>query len=86
MCLHSRDDTWARRGYDGKKLFGILPVSTFCSGHTFFTQSMPFKLGLDPYVVHATFQFSGTPGKRHRFREALLWNVRFGRSAFFSRD
>ena len=48
----------------------------FCSGHTYFTQRMPQKLGLDPYVVHATFQFSGTPGKRWRFREALLWNVR----------
>jgi hypothetical protein len=24
--------------------------------------------------VHATFQFSGTPGKRNRFRERLLWN------------
>jgi hypothetical protein len=37
---------------------------------------MPEKLGLDAYVAHATFQYSGTPGKRHRFREALLWNVR----------
>jgi hypothetical protein len=25
-------------------------------------------------VVHATFQFSGSVGKRHRFREAQLWN------------
>ena len=64
------------RGYNGKYKFGILPVSMFCSGHTYFTQRMPHKLGLDPYVVHATFQFSGTPGKRWRFREALLWNVR----------
>lgn len=64
------------RGYHGKLKFGILPVSTFCSGHTFFTQRMPAKLGLKPFVVHATFQFSGTPGKRFRFREAFLWNVR----------
>ncbi len=63
------------RGYDGKFKFGILPVATFCSGHTFFVQRMPAKLGLDAYVAHATFQYSGTPGKRHRFREALLWNV-----------
>lgn len=28
---------------------------------------------MTPYVAHATFQYSGTPGKRHRFREALLW-------------
>ena len=56
-------------------LIGILPVATFCSGHTFFVQHMADVLGLQPYVVHATFQFSGTPGKRHRMREALLWNA-----------
>lgn len=70
------------RGYDGKFLFGILPVATFCSGHTFFVQRMPEKLGLDAYVAHATFQYSGTPGKRHRFREALLWNVRLAFASF----
>jgi Nucleotide-diphospho-sugar transferase len=63
------------RGYDAKYKFGILPVSTFCSGHTFFTQRMHEKLKLQPYVVHATFQFSGTPGKRHRMREFMLWHV-----------
>jgi arabinosyltransferase len=61
-------------GYDGKLKFGILPVSMFCSGHTYFTQRMPDTVFVDPYVVHATFQFSGTAGKRHRFRERLLWN------------
>lgn len=61
------------RGFDGKMRIGILPISTFCSGHTFFIQRMAAALGLEPYVVHATFQFSGTPGKRHRFREALMW-------------
>ena len=54
---------------------GILPVSTFCSGHTFFVQRMADVMGLQPYVVHATFQFSGTPGKRHRMRESLLWDT-----------
>ena len=63
------------RGYDASMLIGILPVATFCSGHTFFVQHMADVLGLQPYVVHATFQFSGTPGKRHRMREALLWNA-----------
>jgi arabinosyltransferase len=53
---------------------GILPVSMFASGHTFFTQRMPERFDLDPYVAHATFQFSGTPGKRNRFRERLLWD------------
>ncbi|EFN51848.1 hypothetical protein CHLNCDRAFT_37217 [Chlorella variabilis] len=60
--------------YNGKLKCGILPVSIFCSGHTGFTQRMPDKLGLQPYVVHATFQYSGTPGKRHRMRERLWWN------------
>ena len=54
-------------------MMGILPVSTFCSGHTYFVQEWPARLGVDPYVVHATFQYSGTPGKRHRFREKNLW-------------
>jgi hypothetical protein len=54
---------------------GILPVATFASGHTFFVQRLHEKLKLKPYVVHATFQFSGTDGKRHRMREAMLWDV-----------
>ena len=28
---------------------------------------------MKPYVVHQTFQFGGSKGKRHRLREALLW-------------
>ena len=63
-----------RSGYDGKLQIGILPVSLFCSGHTLFVQDMPAKHDLEPYVAHATFQFSGTPGKRNRFRERLMWN------------
>lgn len=63
------------KAYDGKLRMGILPVATFASGHTFFVQRMAAKLKLQPYVVHATFQFSGTDGKRHRLREALLWDV-----------
>lgn len=54
---------------------GILPVALFASGHTYFVQHMADKLGMKAYVVHATFQFSGTHGKRHRLREALLWDV-----------
>eukprot|EP00803_Ostreobium_quekettii_P009210 evm.model.scf_772EXC.7 EVM.evm.TU.scf_772EXC.7 scf_772EXC:53561-60533(-) len=53
---------------------GVLPVSIFCSGHTYFVQGMPQRLGLKPYIVHTTFQFSGFVGKRNRFREALLWD------------
>ena len=48
-------------------------MATFASGHTFFVQQLAARMGLEPYVVHATFQFSGTPGKRHRMREQGLW-------------
>ena len=60
--------------YNGTLRMGILPVSMFCSGHTYFVQDMPSRLGVDPYVIHATFQYSGTAGKRNRFRERLLWD------------
>lgn len=50
-------------------------MSTFASGHTFFVQRLAERIGLDPYAAHATFQYSGTPGKRHRMRERSLWVV-----------
>jgi hypothetical protein len=95
------------KGYNQKLRAGILPVATFCSGHTYFVQRLPMRCapevtlleGLHPalpapsplpsshrvvvwlrrlhrkaYVVHATFQFSGSIGKRHRFREMRLWS------------
>ena len=52
---------------------GVLPVALFASGHTYFVQRLHERMGLDVYAVHATFQFSGTPGKRHRLRERQLW-------------
>ncbi|CAI7914893.1 unnamed protein product, partial [Closterium sp. NIES-53] len=61
---------WA---FDGTLKLGILPVSVFCSGHTFFVQHLHKVVGLEPYALHATFQFAGTPGKRHRFREAMAF-------------
>jgi len=72
------EDPQVRRlfyGYNKKLVVGVLPVQYFCSGHTYFTQRIPQSLGVDPYVVHATFQFSGTRGKRNRFRESMLWIV-----------
>lgn len=65
----------ACRGYDGRLRLGALPVSLFCNGHTYFVQRLHESLKVDPYVVHTVFQFSGTPGKRHRLREDQLWNV-----------
>ncbi|GIL83523.1 hypothetical protein Vretimale_10343 [Volvox reticuliferus] len=61
-------------GYDGKLRVGVLPCALFASGHTFFVQHKYRELGLEPYVAHATFQYSGTPGKRHRFREEMLFD------------
>lgn len=60
-------------GDDGKLVMGVLPLAYFASGHVYFTQRMHETLGIQPYAVHATFQFSGTPGKKNRFREAGLW-------------
>ncbi|KAK2076685.1 hypothetical protein QBZ16_005445 [Prototheca wickerhamii] len=60
------------RAYDRKLLAGLLPVNLFCSGQTYRELTWQ-RLGLHPFAVHATFQFSGTPGKRNRFREWQLW-------------
>lgn len=62
------------RGANDSLTVGILPVSIFASGHTFFVSRLHEQQNLAPYVVHATFQFSGTAGKRNRFREFKLWN------------
>uniref|UniRef100_A0A7R9V221 Nucleotide-diphospho-sugar transferase domain-containing protein n=1 Tax=Chlamydomonas euryale TaxID=1486919 RepID=A0A7R9V221_9CHLO len=62
------------KGDNGKLTMGVLPVSIFASGHTFFVQRKYQELGLQPYVAHATFQYSGTPGKRHRLREHMLFD------------
>ncbi|XP_024520921.1 arabinosyltransferase XEG113 [Selaginella moellendorffii] len=59
--------------FDRTLKVGILPVSMFCSGHTYFVQHLYKQLGLDVYAVHTTFQFAGTEGKRHRLREAQLF-------------
>ena len=61
-------------GYNATIKIGILPVSTFCSGHTYFVQRMPQAMGFEPYSVHTTFQYSGAVGKTHRLREALMWD------------
>lgn len=62
------------RMHERKLVGGILPVSLFCSGHTGFVQRMSEQLGYHPpYALHATFQYSGTRGKKHRFREAMVW-------------
>ncbi|KMZ58542.1 Glycosyltransferase-like protein [Zostera marina] len=59
--------------FNGYFKLGILPTSIFCSGHTYFVQRVAEQLNLKPYAVHTTFQYAGTPGKRHRLREGMLF-------------
>ncbi|KAF6158861.1 hypothetical protein GIB67_012504 [Kingdonia uniflora] len=59
--------------YDGNLKLGFLPISLFCSGHSYFVQAMFQQLRLEPYAVHTTFQHSGTEGKRHRLREGMFF-------------
>lgn len=47
----------------------------FSNGHVYFVQRAPQTMGLLPYVVHATFQLAGNPGKMNRMREHHLWLV-----------
>ncbi|KAG6548562.1 hypothetical protein Mapa_010050 [Marchantia paleacea] len=67
------EDSGLVYAYDGSLKLGILPVSLFCSGHTYFVQGLYKQLKLEPYAVHTTFQYAGTEGKRHRLREAKLF-------------
>eukprot|EP00322_Chrysochromulina_rotalis_P023276 CAMPEP_0115844046 /NCGR_PEP_ID=MMETSP0287-20121206/8629_1 /TAXON_ID=412157 /ORGANISM="Chrysochromulina rotalis, Strain UIO044" /LENGTH=653 /DNA_ID=CAMNT_0003297765 /DNA_START=130 /DNA_END=2091 /DNA_ORIENTATION=+ len=52
---------------------GVLPVSLFASGHTHFVSRMSHLMHEHPYMVHTTFQYGGAQGKRHRLREAMMW-------------
>ena len=60
-------------GFDGKVVVGTLPASQFANGHAFHAQRMHSQKKKDPFAVHNTFQYGGTPGKRHRMREANVW-------------
>ncbi|KAK3248186.1 hypothetical protein CYMTET_42340 [Cymbomonas tetramitiformis] len=75
-CQGKRDPkTGLMPAYNNKVKMGILPIALFSNGHTFYVQRLQDRLppGIEPFAVHATFQYSGTPGKRHRMREAGVW-------------
>ena len=72
-CSYTPDGSGLGPGYGGKVMVGVLPVSQFSNGHTFHVQRTHTQVGLAPYAVHNTFQYGGTPGKRHRMREANAW-------------
>ncbi|CAA0831901.1 xyloglucanase 113 [Striga hermonthica] len=68
------EDSGLVYAFDGTLKLGLLPASIFCSGHTYFVQAIYQQLRLEPYAVHTTFQYAGTEGKRHRLREAMVFN------------
>jgi hypothetical protein len=55
-------------GSDRVAQVAALPTMHFPNGHIFFTARLPQREGIKPYAVHCTYQYSGTPGKRSRFR------------------
>ena len=61
------------RGNNDKITIGTLPAAQFANGHVFHVQRTHSSENLSPYAVHNTFQYGGTPGKRHRMREANVW-------------
>ena len=61
--------------FDGSLRLGLLPAHLFPSGHVFFIQRQPRTIRQTPLAVHLTFQNCDQSGKRHRIREALLWDT-----------
>ena len=72
-CQSSPDAHGLLKAYNGTVTLGALPVSQFGNGHTFHAQRTHSQRKKAPFAVHNTFQFGGTPGKRHRMREANAW-------------
>ena len=62
-CGGTPDGTGIALAYGGRVRVGVLPVAQFSNGHTFHVQRTHSEIGLDPYAVHNTFQFGGTPGE-----------------------
>ena len=60
-------------GYGGTVAGGVLPAALFCGGHHYFVSQLAQRSGWQPYSIHTTFQYGGAPGKRHRLREAMVW-------------
>lgn len=67
-----QDKPWIE-GWNRKVKVQALNIVDFPNGHVMFAQQLPQKLGITPMIVHATFQYGGTWGKRHRFREWRMW-------------
>ncbi|KAI3438688.1 hypothetical protein D9Q98_001108 [Chlorella vulgaris] len=61
--------------YHGRLKLQALPVMLFANGHVAFVQRIPWRLGIAPMVIHATFQRYGLAGKRSRLRAFGLWHM-----------
>ena len=102
LGVRSTDSSFAEADGDGRVgealhmrrvargiVLGALPLARFCSGHTYFVQRLPQRLGVKPLVVHTTYQFSQARGKRQRLREAGLWllddDAYFGKGPGFTK-
>ena len=67
-------------GGEGKITLGVLPLSRYLNGHTYFVQHVHTLPSAPPaFSVHMTYQFAeGSKfayGKRQRLRQAGLWLV-----------
>mmetsp|Transcript_26945 Transcript_26945/g.37200 ORF Transcript_26945/g.37200 Transcript_26945/m.37200 type:complete len:318 (+) Transcript_26945:2-955(+) len=56
----------------------MLPAGQFTHGHLYLVSEVPQRLGLEVFVVHATYQFGNgrrgqAAGKKQRLREHGLW-------------
>ncbi|KAL4437974.1 hypothetical protein ABPG77_004195 [Micractinium sp. CCAP 211/92] len=71
----SKEDNRTTRALNGTLLLQALPVVLFSNGHVAYVQRTPWRLGVAPIVVHATFQRNGLPGKVARMREFGLWHI-----------
>lgn len=71
--VEDKTEDWLAWAHNKTLSFGVLPVASFASGHTYFVQRLYETQEVKPYVVHTTFQFGGSAGKKHRLREGGLW-------------
>lgn len=62
--------------YDQQVIGGVLPLALFCGGHNYFVSQFAQKWSppLEVYSIHTTYQYAAAAGKRHRLREAGVWN------------
>ena len=61
------------RAYHKQVVGGVLSLTLFCGGHNYFVSQFAQRLGWQPYSIHTTFQYGAAEGKRHRLREAMVW-------------